>query len=339
MRSFLRNRRRPDSRGQSSRSRRRPGRKQRRLRRLKRLTRRPRWCQPRLVPPQAEPAEEERVAAEPVESAEAELATEPAENCAAARARGERSHAEAEAGRPKSEPAAEPGPDWDAEESSRDVSPLAVVGIILGIIALVGVAVGVLAVVTHGFRPKTVVTYRPAAVFGLRPGQCIDSGSDALKFTVLSCARPHDAEVFATFTLPATAWPGASAVRLDAGNGCASRFDSYIEPAARDGRPDPGIRLPEPGRLAGRRAHRGVRGQRGERAAHRFGPRATGDPGGTQGLRGRRRATRRAASPRAAGTPRRRPPGPRPGPGAGRRCGRRGRARGPGWCWPRRPPR
>ncbi len=103
-------------------------------------------------------------------------------------------------------------------------------GIILGVIALVGVAVGVLAVITHGFRPKTVVTYRPAAVFGLRPGQCVNSGSDALKFTVLSCARPHDAEVFAAFSLPATTWPGASAVQVDAGDGCANRFDSYIDP-------------------------------------------------------------------------------------------------------------
>ena len=103
-------------------------------------------------------------------------------------------------------------------------------GIILGVIALVGVAVGVLAVVTHGFRPKTVVTYRPAAVFGLRPGQCINSGANALTVTVLSCAAPHDAEVFATFSLPTTAWPGASAVQLDAGNGCASRFDSYLNP-------------------------------------------------------------------------------------------------------------
>ena len=103
-------------------------------------------------------------------------------------------------------------------------------GIILGIIALVGVAVGVLSVVTHGFRPKTVVTYRPAAVFGLRPGQCVNSGSDVLTFTVLSCAHSHDAEVFAAFSLPATAWPGASAVQVDAGNGCASRLDSYIDP-------------------------------------------------------------------------------------------------------------
>jgi len=128
-------------------------------------------------------------------------------------------------------PAGETG-DGEAEEGSRDVSPLAVVGIILGVIALVGVAAGVLAVVTHGFRPKTVVTvtYRPAAVFGLRPGQCVNTGSDALKPTVLSCARPHDAEVFAVFTLPAAPWPGTSAVRADAGDGCASRFGSYVDP-------------------------------------------------------------------------------------------------------------
>jgi hypothetical protein len=105
-----------------------------------------------------------------------------------------------------------------------------VVGIIVGVIALVGVAAGVLAVVTHGFRPKTVITYRPAAVFGLRPGQCVNSGSNALKVTVVSCARAHDAEVFAAFTLPAGPWRGASAVRADAGNGCASRFHGYIDP-------------------------------------------------------------------------------------------------------------
>ena len=164
-----------------------------------------------VVPPQAGPAEEERVAAAPADAKPADAdatETEPAE----------------------ATEDAEPTEDRDAEESSRDVRPLAVAGIILGVLALVAAAVGVLAVVTHGFRPKTVITYRPAAVFGLRPGQCIDSGSDALKFTVLSCARPHDAEVFAAFTLPAAAWPGASAVRVDAGNGCASRFDSYIDP-------------------------------------------------------------------------------------------------------------
>ena len=103
-------------------------------------------------------------------------------------------------------------------------------GIILGILALVGAAVGVLAVITHGFRPKTVITYRPAAVFGLRPGECINSAGNGLNVTVLSCATPHDAEVFATFSLPEGAWPGASAVQQDAGNGCVSRLGGYLNP-------------------------------------------------------------------------------------------------------------
>lgn len=166
-----------------------------------------------VVPLQAEPAEEERV---PAGSADATSAgTAKAETAETA----------------ETEPAEETG-DWDVEEVRRDVSPLAVVGIILGVIALVGVAAGVLVVVTHGFRPRTVVTvtYRPAAVFGLRPGQCVNTGSDPLKPTVVSCARPHDAEVFAVFTLPAAPWPGAPAVRMDADNGCASRIGSYIDP-------------------------------------------------------------------------------------------------------------
>jgi hypothetical protein len=169
-----------------------------------------------VVPPQAGPAGEERVPAGPASATSAGAGT--AESAGAGTA---------ESAAP--EPAGETG-DWDAEEVRRDISPLAVVGIILGVIALVGVAAGVLVVVTHGFRPKTVVTYRPAAVFGLRPGQCVNSGSDALNATVVSCARPHDAEVFAVFTLPAAPWPGASAVRVDADNGCASRFGGYIDP-------------------------------------------------------------------------------------------------------------
>ena len=184
------------------------------------------------VPPQAAPMEEERAAADAdADAKEAESAgaeprgTVPAEPTAAG---AEPVVAEPVVGRPAESETAEA--DRDAEDGGRDIRPLAVVGIIFGVIALVGVAVGVLAVITHGFRPKTVVTYRPAAVFGLRAGQCVNSGSDTLKFTVLSCARPHDAEVFAAFTLSAGPWPGSPAVRVDAGDGCASRLDSYIDP-------------------------------------------------------------------------------------------------------------
>ena len=113
---------------------------------------------------------------------------------------------------------------------SRDVSPLAVAGIILIVIALVGVAAGVLAVATHGFHKKTVVTYRPAAVFKLRPGDCINSAPNGLTVTVLSCGTPHDAEVFATFALPKSSWPGNTAVEQAAGTACASRLGGYLNP-------------------------------------------------------------------------------------------------------------
>ena len=117
----------------------------------------------------------------------------------------------------------EPGP-------TRDMSPLAVVGVIFGVIALVAVAVGVLAVVTHGFHRKTVVTYRPAAVFALRPGECLNSGTSGLSFTLLACSKPHDAEVFARFALTGSSWPGSAAVRQEAGNGCAGRLGGYLNP-------------------------------------------------------------------------------------------------------------
>jgi Septum formation len=163
------------------------------------------------------------------ESAGAELADgevadgEPAETGLAEAELGEAGGADAElAG------ADEPG--WDTAQEHRDVSPLAVAGIILGILALVGAAVGVLAVITHGFRPKTVITYRPAAVFALRPGECINSAGNGLDVTRLSCTTSHDAEVFATFSLPPGIWPGASAVQLEAGNGCASRLSGYLNP-------------------------------------------------------------------------------------------------------------
>ena len=186
-----------------------------------------------VIPPQAEPAAEERTPAEPAEPVpEAEAVAGPADAASAEDMSPQARPPEAEpavSGPAEAEPA---GAEWDAAERRRDVSPLAVAGIILGVIALVGVAAGVLVVITHGFRPKTVVTvtYRPPAVFGLRPGQCVDTGSSALKVTVLSCARPHDAEVFAVYSLPATAWPGASTVEADASDGCASRLGGYIDP-------------------------------------------------------------------------------------------------------------
>ena len=163
---------------------------------------------------EAVPTEAELAKAE-AELAETELAeTELAET--------ELAEAEAEAGLA--------GAELAETRESRDVSPLAVAGIILIVIALVGVAAGVLAVATHGFHKKTVVTYRPAAVFKLRPGDCINSAPNGLTVTVLSCGTPHDAEVFATFALPKSSWPGNTAVEQAAGTACASRLGGYLNP-------------------------------------------------------------------------------------------------------------
>jgi hypothetical protein len=117
-----------------------------------------------------------------------------------------------------------------AEGPTRGRRVLAVVSIVAGVIVLVSAAVAVLAVVTHGFRPKTVVTYRPAAVFGLRAGECINSSPNGLSVTIKSCTTPHDAEVFATFRLAGSSWPGSTVIGQEAGNGCASRVGAYLNP-------------------------------------------------------------------------------------------------------------
>jgi hypothetical protein len=111
----------------------------------------------------------------------------------------------------------------------RGVSWLVVAGVIVVLVA-VAAAAGVLVVTTHGFRHKTVVTYRPAAVFGLRAGECVNSSPNGLSVTILSCATPHEAEVFATFSLTGSSWPGDAAVQQQASSGCANRIAGYLNP-------------------------------------------------------------------------------------------------------------
>ena len=128
--------------------------------------------------------------------------------------------------------AADTEPEPPADEPARKgrrVSWLVTAGVVLVVIA-VAAAAGALAVTTHGFRPKTVVTYRPAAVFSLRAGECINSSSNGLSVTVLSCATPHQAEVFATFRLAGSSWPDTAAVQQQASSGCANRLAGYVNP-------------------------------------------------------------------------------------------------------------
>jgi Septum formation len=128
-----------------------------------------------------------------------------------------------------------PDPAWSgAGEGARAgerrwVSRLIMAGVIFVLLA-VAAAAGVLVVATHGFRHKTVVTYRPAAVFSLRAGECINSSQNGLSVTILSCATPHEAEVFATFGLAGSSWLGDAAVQDEANSGCANRIAGYLNP-------------------------------------------------------------------------------------------------------------
>jgi hypothetical protein len=118
--------------------------------------------------------------------------------------------------------AAEPG---RARGAGRLVAAVVVIVVIAA-----AAATGVLVVTTHGFRPKAVPKYRPPAVFSLRTGDCLNSSQNGLSVKVLSCATPHDAEVFATFSLAGSSWPGSAAVQQQASSGCAGRIAGYLNP-------------------------------------------------------------------------------------------------------------
>jgi Septum formation len=111
----------------------------------------------------------------------------------------------------------------------RRVSWLVVAGVIFVLVAVAAAAV-VLVVATHGSRHRTVVTYRPAAVFSLRAGECLNSSQNGPSVTILSCATPHAAEVFATFSLTGSSWPGEAAVQQQVSNGCTNRLAGYLNP-------------------------------------------------------------------------------------------------------------
>lgn len=97
----------------------------------------------------------------------------------------------------------------------------------------IAAALGTVAALTHGFhRPVTVeYSYSHAAIFGLglRQGDCLSTPGGAA-VSIVGCAAPHDAEVFATLTLPAGPWPGPDAVRQAANDGCAARLPGYLNP-------------------------------------------------------------------------------------------------------------
>lgn len=101
--------------------------------------------------------------------------------------------------------------------------------IVLLACVVVGAAVGIAALLTHGFRRQTTVVYHQAAIFSMRAGDCINQTPNGNVVHVVSCAQPHDAEIFGTFRLTGAAWPGKAA-QQDVASGCAARLSGYLNP-------------------------------------------------------------------------------------------------------------
>lgn len=105
---------------------------------------------------------------------------------------------------------------------------LAITGMALAGLWTVAAAVVAAAIITRPPAPKPVPLPR---VFSLRPGQCVDSGSNGISgLRVLSCSQAHDAEVFATFRVAGSHYPGTTALQQQARQGCASRLSGYLNP-------------------------------------------------------------------------------------------------------------
>jgi hypothetical protein len=105
---------------------------------------------------------------------------------------------------------------------------LIVFGFLVGAVVIVGGAIAIVGSLTHGFKKPVVIHYTKSAVFSLKTGECIDPNGQTA--TIVSCTTPHDAEVFATFPLPGSAWPGTAAVGTAASAGCSSRLSGYLNP-------------------------------------------------------------------------------------------------------------
>jgi hypothetical protein len=95
-------------------------------------------------------------------------------------------------------------------------------------VAIVAGAIAIVGSLTHGFKKPVVVRYTKSAIFSLKTGECIDPNGQTA--TIVSCSTPHDAEVFATFGLPGSKWPGTAAVGTAASSGCSSRLSGYLNP-------------------------------------------------------------------------------------------------------------
>ena len=136
-------------------------------------------------------------------------------------------------------------------------------GFVIIAAAIVGGAIAIVGSVTHGFKKPVKVTYKKSAVFSLKTGDCLDPSGQS--YTLVSCDSPHQAEVYATFALSGTKWPGEHRGRRGREQRLRDQAQRLPEPAA-GGQPGVYLRVPGRDRVAGGHPHGDLRGARGRAA-------------------------------------------------------------------------
>jgi hypothetical protein len=105
---------------------------------------------------------------------------------------------------------------------------LAITGLVLAGLWTVAAAIVAAAIITRPPPPKPVTLPQ---VFSLRAGECLNSGASGISGVhVVGCAQAHEAEVFATFRVTGSRYPGAAALQQRARQGCVSRLSGYLNP-------------------------------------------------------------------------------------------------------------
>jgi hypothetical protein len=106
---------------------------------------------------------------------------------------------------------------------------LAVAAVVIsGLTLVVTLVVGAVMVVDE--MRNTAAGIETVETAELRPGDCIselNTSTAVYDLPVVSCSRPHDAEVYHVFTLPSGSYPGAAAVETQSEQTCGSVFDLY----------------------------------------------------------------------------------------------------------------
>jgi hypothetical protein len=108
---------------------------------------------------------------------------------------------------------------------------LAISGIVLSGVWVVAVLAFVGTAFVQGFEEGASQTTSSSG-FQLKPGQCFDrdANSQSAVVTVRDCAKPHDAEAFASEPIPSSTYPGLAAVEAVGDRKCAADSDRYLTP-------------------------------------------------------------------------------------------------------------